>query len=94
MAIRHDVAGSERDYLLDMLAEGLGAVLEIGCGEGRVTRKYAGLAQRVAAIDLPGSISRDGKPPLQGSVTVAAASGLALPFGAGCFDQAIFALSF
>ena len=94
MAIRHDVAGSEREYLLDMLAGESGSVLEIGCGDGRLTRKYAGLATRVVAIDLPGSVARDETQPLPASVNMAAASGIALPFGARRFDQAIFALSF
>ena len=94
MAIRYDVAGSEREYLLDMLAGNRGAILEIGCGEGRLTRKYAGLAARVVAVDLPGSVAWAGDQSMPGSVSLAAASGLSLPFRASRFDQAIFALSF
>ena len=94
MAIRHDAAGSERAYLLDMLAGDIGAVLEIGCGDGRLTRKYAGLAARVAAIDLPGRIGREAREALPRSVSLAGASGRALPFASGSFDLAIFALSF
>ena len=41
MAIRGDTTGQERAYLLDMLPPDIGSVLEIGCGDGRLTRKYA-----------------------------------------------------
>lgn len=94
MTIRNDSAVLERDYLLDMLAGAGGCVLEIGCGAGRLTRKYAKLAARVVGIDLPAALPRAGAEPLGESVSLAAASGARLPFKARSFDQAIFALSF
>ena len=94
MAIRNDTMGNEKSYLLDMLTEDRGCILEIGCGDGRLTRKYADVATRVVGIDLPSTLPGDGVQPLPESVSFAAASGVALPFPAGSFDQAIFALSF
>ncbi len=94
MTIRHDSAGLERHYLLDMLAGAGGCVLEIGCGEGRLTRKYAELAARVVGIDLPAALPRAGAESLGECVSLAAASGARLPFASRCFDLAIFALSF
>ena len=94
MTIRNDSAGLERHYLLDMLAGGGDCVLEIGCGDGRLTRKYAEWALRVVGIDLPAALPRAGAEPLGESVSLAAASGARLPFAPRCFDQAIFALSF
>ena len=93
MAIRSDSAGLEARYLRDMLAGGGGRILEIGCGDGRLTRKYADAAARVSGIDLPATLPRAGAEPLPDSVGLAAASSVRLPFAARHFDQALFALS-
>ena len=93
MAIRGDTTGAERHYLLDMLSAG-GDALEIGCGDGRLTRVYAGLARRVVGIDPRVESLRLA---LQSgnakNARFVQASGTALPFRAASFDQAIFALS-
>lgn len=94
MAIRSDAAGNELSYLLDMLAGDLGSVLEVGCGDGRLTRKYAGRAARVFGVDLPATLPRADSEPLSESVLFTAASGAHLPFPACRFDHVIFALSF
>lgn len=94
MAIRSDAAGNERSYLLDMLADDAGCVLEVGCGDGRLTRKYAEGTARVFAVDLPATLPRAASEPLPESVHMAAASGVQLPFPACRFDHLIFALSF
>lgn len=94
MAMRSDVSGLEKHYLLDMLAGDGGCILEIGCGDGRLTRKYAGLAARVLGIDLPATLPRAGAEPLPTRVSLAAASGVRLPFPAYRFDNVIFSLSF
>lgn len=94
MATRSDIAGAEKGYLLDMLAGNIGWILEVGCGDGRLTRQYADLAERVVAIDLPASLPSADSDPLPVSASLAAASGARLPFPARRFDQVIFALSF
>ena len=94
MAIRSDAAGNERSYLLDMLADDAGCVLEVGCGDGRLTRKYAKRAAQVFAVDLPSTLPRAGSEPLPDSVHLAAASGVHLPFPACRYDHVIFSLSF
>ncbi len=94
MAIRGDSAGLEKHYLLDLLASDPGHILEIGCGDGRLTRKYADLAQLVIGIDLLSTLPRGKIDALPETVSVAAASAVRLPFPAGRFDHAIFALSF
>ncbi len=94
MAIRSDSAGFEKSYLLDMLPEDAGCVLEIGCGDGRLTRKFADSTTRVIGIDLPGTLPREDCDRLPDSVSVAAASGVHLPFPARRFDGAVFSLSF
>ena len=94
MAIRGDSNGLERAYLLDMLPREIGRVLEIGCGDGRLTRKYAEKAAGVVGIDLPSGLSRGSASDVADVMELAAASGVALPFHAESFDQAIFSLSF
>ena len=94
MAIRSDAAGNELSYLLDMLADDPGYVLEVGCGDGRLTRKYAERAARVYGVDLPANLPQAGSERLPESVHFAAASGVHLPFPACRFDHVIFALSF
>ncbi|MCY4465978.1 MAG: class I SAM-dependent methyltransferase [Chloroflexi bacterium] len=93
MATRSDSAGLEKAHLLDMLPTEAGHVLEIGCGDGRLTRKYHDRAKSVVGIDLPDTLetaSFDDMPQAQ----CLAASAIELPFRDGCFDGAIFALSF
>lgn len=94
MAIRGDSSGQEGLYLFDMLPQQLGRVLEIGCGDGRLTRKYAERAEQVVGIDLPSSIPRRSEGASTDKIDLAAADGVALPFCGSSFDQAIFALSF
>ena len=93
MAIRGDAAGNEKSYLLDMLAGDVGCVLEVGCGNGRLTRKYVDRATRVIGVDLPATLPRAASEPLPDSICLTAASGVNLPFPACRFDQVIFALS-
>ncbi len=92
MAIRNDVTGQERDYLLDMLGGDIGCALEIGCGDGRLTAKYAALAA-IVGIDLPESLPDAGRGAFPERAEVAAASAVALPFQPERFDAAIFSLS-
>jgi 2-polyprenyl-3-methyl-5-hydroxy-6-metoxy-1,4-benzoquinol methylase len=51
MTIRTDPEGSEKVSLLDLADFTDAEVLEIGCGDGRLTWRYADRAARVTAID-------------------------------------------
>ena len=93
MAIRGDTTGQESGYLLDMLPRAIARILEIGCGDGRLTRKYAARAEAVVGIDLPSGFAPASKGSTSGLMQIAAASGAALPFRDGSFTQAIFSLS-
>jgi ubiquinone/menaquinone biosynthesis C-methylase UbiE len=97
MKPQKDPEGFERKKLLDFADFSDSRVLEIGCGEGRLTWKYAtashltfGLdpdpdALRVARADCPSD--------LHGRVHFARASAYHLPFPTEKFDIAILAWS-
>lgn len=98
MTVQKDAQGNEKKFLHDFADFQRKRVLEIGCGEGRLTRHYAhassltvGLdtdpdALRVALIDSP----HDSKH----KVTFTRAQAEHLPFSKNKFDTAILAWSF
>lgn len=72
-------------------------VLEIGCGEGRLTWRYAASARRVTGIDPDQDALRvalyDRPSDLHKTTTLACASALNLPFPHATFDIALLAWS-
>ena len=101
MTVQTDPEGTER-RLLERYAEfgsaAARAVLEVGCGDGRLTWRYARKASRVVGIDLHHGDLRialaDRQADLEQRVHFAEADAERLPFGSGEFDLAIFAWSF
>ena len=73
-------------------------VLEIGCGDGRLTWQYATSGGRVTGIDLHGDDLRvatiDRPSDLEQQVLFARADSIHLPFHKESFDIAILAWSF
>ena len=51
MAIRSDPEGNEIRALFDMADFSEKHILEIGCGDGRMTARYAEIVEHVTAID-------------------------------------------
>ena len=98
MAQRSDVSGIEQHYLLDMIDVAGKRILEIGCGDGRLTWQYAEQAQHVVAIDvdeLELQAARSNRPDqLQNTVDFMAGSAIVMPFAPAIFDHVIFAWSF
>lgn len=79
-----------------IIGPGHGMILELGCGTGDLTCVLAGLAQRVAAIDMSGaSLQVAGKRVGQLAAEVAARielikmNAVSLEFPAGAFDYAV-----
>jgi len=72
-------------------------VLEVGCGEGRLTWKYAHAAKQVVGIDPDLDTVRvanyDRPDELRKTTTFACASSLKLPFPNESFDIALFSWS-
>ncbi len=72
-------------------------VLEVGCGEGRLTWRYAADAGRAVGLDADvdrlAVAARDLPPSLPGRVLLAAGAAEALPFGEATFERIILSWS-
>ena len=101
MTTQTDPEGTEVKYLLryaDLLQPGSKRVLEVGCGDGRLTWRYATAAGQVLGIDLHADDLRvaiiDRPANLNERVQFARADALHLPVPEHSFDIVIFAWSF
>lgn len=98
MTVQKDPERKETKYLHKFADFGGKRVLEIGCGEGRLTWQYAKETHSTIGIDL----DRDGlqvatfdRPSdLERKVHFTLAESEHLPFSRGTFDLALFAWSF
>ena len=97
MTLQLDPEKTETRYLHDLVRLAGMHVLEIGCGDGRLTWRYSRTARRVAGIDLdPARLQtarQDCPPDLRSKVAFALADSQALPFPQETFDIAILAWS-
>ncbi len=101
MTVQTDPEATETKYLLrlaDLTRGGAKRVLEIGCGDGRLTWRYAKMARHVLGVDLHADDLRvaflDRPADLSAHVEFALADATHLPARNAAFDLAIFAWSF
>lgn len=98
MDVEKDPEGSEPKHLLDFIGPERGRMIEIGCGDGRLTWRYAAAVGKVVGVDLERDdlrVARIERPSdLDSRVTFAQADSIRLPFRDGSFDLALFAWSF
>ncbi len=101
MTVQTDPEGTETKYLLRLAglrSAGEARVLEIGCGDGRLTWRYAKMARSVLGIDLHADDLRvalgDRPADLATHVEFVLADAAHLPARNAAFDLAIFAWSF
>ena len=98
MSVQKDPEQNETRYLRRYADFSGKRVIEVGCGEGRLTWRYARAAAHVAGVDLDrdglrvGWIERPSD--LEHLVTLAQADSTNLPFHTAGFDLAILAWSF
>ena len=97
MPLQRDPEETEIRHLRDFAGLAGAQVLEIGCGEGRLTWRYAGAAGRVVGIDPDpariGVALSDCPASLRSSVTFALAKAESLPFPRETFDRAVLSWS-
>jgi ubiquinone/menaquinone biosynthesis C-methylase UbiE len=98
MAVEKDPEQNETKYLRRQADARGKRILEVGCGDGRLTWRYAEAARRVSGIDLDreglrvASIERASD--LEHVATFAQADSVHLPFPTQAFDIAILSWSF
>ncbi len=97
MTLQRDPQGFERRMLNRFVDLSGKRVLEVGCGEGRLTWLYADSARRVTALDPDVDALRvaraDCPVRLESKVTFTGASARHLPFPREKFDLALLAWS-
>jgi ubiquinone/menaquinone biosynthesis C-methylase UbiE len=97
MTLQKDPEGFERKIIHKYVDFTNKRVLEIGCGDGRLTWKYAAPARQVAGIDLEANDLRaariDRSCNLENKVSFTQASAHNIPFDHEKFDIAILAWS-
>lgn len=85
----HDAYWWFRDAFFDDLLPPPGRrTLEVGCGEGRVTRDLVARGHRVTGVDTALGLVREARL-APGGGTWALADGAGLPFPDGCFDLVV-----
>jgi ubiquinone/menaquinone biosynthesis C-methylase UbiE len=96
--MQRDPEHAELRHLLEYADVKSQRILEVGCGEGRLTWGYAGVAGRVTGIDLDHEALRVAKierpSDLEDKSHFARADAVHLPFAAGAFETCILAWSF
>ncbi len=97
MTLQKDPEGNETKFLHEFADFRNKRVLEIGCGEGRLTWRYARSTRFSVGIDLDADSLRaammDRPADLQGKALFARGSALHLPFQKETFDIAVLAWS-
>jgi SAM-dependent methyltransferase len=84
----HDAFWAYREALLDFIGPGVGSAIEIGCGEGRVSRVLKQLGYRVTATD-PVAAMVEASQEVDSADDYAICGANSLPFDTGNFDLAM-----
>ncbi len=93
MPVKRDPADLERTNLHAAVDLTDARVLEIGCGEGRLTALYQDVTRQVIGIDVQLDMLQSAKNKLYSKSRFAIADALSLPFANKSFDVVIFAWS-
>ena len=97
MTVQKDSEGREKKYLHEFADFSNQRALEVGCGEGRLTWKYAHASSRTVGLDLDHDALRvaliDSPYDLKEKLSFVRAGSEHIPFSKETFDIAILAWS-
>ncbi len=82
---KHDAFWSYRAALADFVGPGKGAALDVGCGEGRLSRELTALGYHVIASDAVGELLAAAAA-AESAAGYVRADAAALPFADACFE--------
>jgi len=91
--MHRDPEGKEKQIIAELLGPSTGDLLEIGCGDGRLTRELVDMFGTLTALDpeLPSVMGAEAS--ISGRPRLLAGSGEDLPLVDDCFDTVVFSLS-
>lgn len=87
-APNHDAFWAYRGSLLAFIGRGVGDALDLGCGEGRVSRVLKSCGYRVTAVDVVGELVEAARQ-VGSADDYAVAAATALPFAEAGFDLVV-----
>ncbi len=97
MTVQKDPEGNESKTLKEVANFKDQRVLEIGCGDGRLTRKYSRLVRNVIGIDIDAQELRianfENSADLRNRVFFVRSDSISLPFPKNSFDLALLSWS-
>jgi SAM-dependent methyltransferase len=85
---KHDAFWAYREALIAYLGKGSGKTLEVGCGEGRISRELKALGYRVTAADTVAELVEAARQ-ADSAHAYAVADARDLPFDDSSFDQVV-----
>jgi SAM-dependent methyltransferase len=88
-----DPEGKEKQAITELLGSSAGDLLEIGCGDGRLTKEMTGICNTLTALDPELSSIMEACSAVSGKPRFLAGSGEELPFVDSCADTVFFSLS-
>ncbi len=93
MAVKRDPDNLEKKYLHEQLNLSKKSVLEIGCGDGRLTTRYHKIVGKIIGIDVALETLKIARERGLPRTRFLSADALQLPFACCSFDSVIYAWS-
>jgi ubiquinone/menaquinone biosynthesis C-methylase UbiE len=88
-----DPENLESKFICDMLGPSAGSILEVGCGDGRLTEEISNVSSSIFALDPDPAALKKARP-LQGNgISLILGSGENIPLADKSIDTVIFSLS-
>jgi len=88
-----DPDGIESQFIHDLLGPSAGVVLEVGCGDGRLTRELSSISDNILGLDPDPTSIDEARHLLKKGIRLIQGSGESIPLADDSVDTVIFSLS-